>query len=219
MAFAALRHRREIVGAILAAGAALMIFVNALFLQHGPHPAPIFATRPAVKQVQPAVPLPPPAPKTAAENAQQQVIGSIQRELVRRGFYDGATDGVWGAKTDAALRDFLQAAGLKIDTQPNDALLRTISTSTVKAPERPAPPKEAPRDPIAQLLAPSKRVLAVQRALGDFGYGQIKPTGLYDPDTHAAIERFQRERRLPVNGDISDDLVRELSAVTGRPLE
>ena len=62
-------------------------------------------------------------------------------------------------------------------------------------------------------------MLAVQRALADFGYGQIKPTGLYDPDTHAAIERFERDRRLPVTGQVSDDLVRELSAVTGRPLE
>jgi peptidoglycan hydrolase-like protein with peptidoglycan-binding domain len=215
-----LMRRREIVGLVMAAGATLMIFVNALFLQHGPHPAPIFATRPAVKQVQPA-PAPLPAPKNAAENAQQQqLIANIQRELSRRGFYDGSSDGVWGARTDAALRDFLQAAGLKINAEPNEAMLRAISTSTVKAADARALPKDAaPNDPIAQLLAPSKRVLAIQRALADFGYGQIKPTGLYDPDTHAAIERFQRERRLPVTGDISDELVRELAAVTGRPLE
>ena len=74
-------------------------------------------------------------------------------------------------------------------------------------------------DPIAELIAPSKRVLAMQRALADFGYGQIKPTGIFDPDTQAAIEKFERDRRLPVTGQVSDPLVRELAAMTGRPLE
>ena len=37
-------------------------------------------------------------------------------------------------------------------------------------------------DPIAELIAPSQRVLAVQRALADFGYGQIKPTGVVGPE-------------------------------------
>ena len=34
-----------------------------------------------------------------------------------------------------------------------------------------------------------------------------------------AIERFERERRLPITGQISDRFTRELAAVTGRPLE
>ena len=62
-------------------------------------------------------------------------------------------------------------------------------------------------------------MLAVQRALADFGYGQIKPTGVEDADTRAAIEKFERSRQLPVTGTISDRLVRELAAMTGRPLE
>jgi hypothetical protein len=62
-------------------------------------------------------------------------------------------------------------------------------------------------------------VLAVQRALSDFGYGQIKPTGLFDMETKLAIERFERERKLPITGDISERVVRELAARTGRPLE
>jgi peptidoglycan hydrolase-like protein with peptidoglycan-binding domain len=62
-------------------------------------------------------------------------------------------------------------------------------------------------------------VTAVQRALADFGYGQIKLTGVFDPDTRAAIEKFERDHRLPVTGQISDRFVRELAAMTGRPLE
>ena len=69
------------------------------------------------------------------------------------------------------------------------------------------------------MIAPSKRVMAIQRALSDFGYGQIKPSGQFDPATKAAIEKFERDRKLPVTGQISDRLVRDLAATTGRPLE
>lgn len=198
------------------------IFANALFMQKGPHPAPIFATRPLLQR---DVVLPPRSPATqptpAAETANQarlQLIGNIQRELSRKGFYDAPADGIWGAKTDSAVRDFIQATGLKINPEPTDGLLRAIAAAKARPPSAVAASNAAP-DPIAKLIAPSNRVTAVQRALTDFGYGQIKPTGNFDPDTRAAIERFERDRRLPVTGQISDRLVRELAAMTGRPLE
>jgi hypothetical protein len=40
-----------------------------------------------------------------------------------------------------------------------------------------------------------------------------------DADTQTAIERFERERKLPITGQASDRIVRELAAMTGRPLE
>ena len=82
-----------------------------------------------------------------------------------------------------------------------------------------AAPAPARKDPIATLIAPTPRVLAIQHALSDFGYGQIKPTGIVDADTRAAIETFERSRRLPVDGKISDRFVRELAAMTGRSLQ
>jgi len=83
----------------------------------------------------------------------------------------------------------------------------------------PRPPQPVRNDPISAVLAPSKRVLALQRALAEYGYGQIKPTGFIDAETRAAIERFERERKLPVTGEASERLSRELAAVTGRPIE
>ena len=59
----------------------------------------------------------------------------------------------------------------------------------------------------------------MQRALSDYGYGQIKPSGILDDATSAAIEKFERERKLPVTGAVSDRLVRELSAMVGHPLQ
>ena len=59
----------------------------------------------------------------------------------------------------------------------------------------------------------------MQRALTEFGYGQLKPTGAVGADTQAAIARFERARHLPVTGQVSDRLVRELAAVTGRAID
>jgi hypothetical protein len=141
-------HPREFVGLVVAAAAAVAILVNALFLQHGPHPAPIFATRASAAQAKPG-----PVDKVALPESKPKTI------------------------------------------------------------------TQAHNDPIAELIAPSKRVLAIQRALAEFGYGQLRPTGLYDHDTSVAIEKFERNRGLPVDGQISERLVRELATMTGRRLD
>ena len=89
------------------------------------------------------------------------MVADIQRELTRHGFYDGAADGVYGPKTDAAIRDFEQAAGLRPSAEPNDMLLASIARSAIKA-------QPVRNDQIAALLAPNPRIVAVQRALDGF---------------------------------------------------
>jgi peptidoglycan hydrolase-like protein with peptidoglycan-binding domain len=216
-------HPREFVALVMGSAATFAIVVNALFLQKGPHPAPIFAARPLLQQEAVLPPRAPAAhPKTATDNASHartQLIVNIQRELTRKGFYDGPADGIWGAKTDAAVREFTHAAGVKIAPEASDGLLRAITASHARTQAASASADARPADPIAKLIAPNKRVTAVQRALADFGYGQIKPTGVFDPETRAAIEKFERDRRLPITGQISERFVRELAAMTGRPLE
>jgi peptidoglycan hydrolase-like protein with peptidoglycan-binding domain len=220
-------HPREFVAIVVATVATFTIFINALFLQKGPHPAPIFAAHPMLAREEAAIPpriqgVHPNAAVETSALARTQMIASIQRELTRKSFYDGPADGIWGAKTDIAVRDFAQAAGIKVNPEASDTLLRAITASHARAPTANAAnaaAAPAPADPIAQLIAPSKRVTAVQRALADFGYGQIKATGQFDPQTKAAIEKFEREKKLPIDGQISDRLVRELAAMTGRPLE
>jgi peptidoglycan hydrolase-like protein with peptidoglycan-binding domain len=219
-----MRRPRDSFAGAVAACAAVAILVNALFMQKGPHPAPIFANKPLPVTAPLTEPLAALIPRRAGEtkfdpagNARPRsdTIAEIQRELAKRGFYDGAPDGVYGPKTDAAIRDFEQAAGLRPSAEPNDVLLTTISRSQVKS--RPAAVPH--NDPIAALLAPSARIVGVQRALNDFGYGPIKATGVYDAETRASVERFEKARRRPVTGQINDQLVRDLASLTGRPLE
>jgi peptidoglycan hydrolase-like protein with peptidoglycan-binding domain len=161
-----------------------------------------------------------PAPEQTAPRPRNEVIADIQRELARRGFYDGAPDGVFGPKTNAAMRDFEQATGLRPGAEPNEVFLRAVMRSQVKAPQRAAASQPVATDPIGELIAPSsKRIFAVQRALTDFGYGQFRPNGTFGPETKQAIEQFERARKMPVTGQISPRLMRELAIVTGRELD
>jgi peptidoglycan hydrolase-like protein with peptidoglycan-binding domain len=228
---------RDAVGCVVGVSAAILILINGLFLQSGPHPAPMVKSSllpPATvaAKTDPVGTLPRPRPVAAAPIKAEpaapprpavETISDIQRELTRRGFYDGTIDGRYGPKTDAAIRDFEQATGLKPSPEPNEALLRAIKGSPGKPAKTTGSTGRTAQvvrnDPIGEILGPSKRVLAVQRALAEFGYAQIKPTGILDPETQAAIERFERERKLPITGNVSDRVTRELAAITGRPLE
>ena len=220
--------------------ATIALLINVLFLQSGSHPAPMFkgavgpvkpvlvtesasAPRPRPLQVAaPAAPTKVTAP--SAPRSPGEIINDIQRELARRGYYDGVIDGLYGPKTDAAIRDFEQAAGLKPSTEPNEAL-QAIMRSSAKLAKGTTGAMAAARstpvrnDSVIERPAASKRVIALQRALAEYGYGQIKPSGIVDPETQAAIEKFERERKLPITGQPSDRVVRELAAMTGRPLE
>jgi peptidoglycan hydrolase-like protein with peptidoglycan-binding domain len=215
-------HSRDSVAGLVAAVGVVVILVNALFLQLGPHPAPFFAAKPAPLVAPSFGPVVAMLPDRASQKVEvappsrprAELIADIQRELSKRGFYEGTADGVYGPRTDAAVRDFEQAAGLRASVEPTEALLATIAKSGVKV-----APGSSRKDPIAELLAPNKRLVAIQRALSDFGYGPIQPTGQHDAQTRAAIERFERARKRPVTGHVTEQLVRDLAAMTGRPLE
>jgi peptidoglycan hydrolase-like protein with peptidoglycan-binding domain len=91
----------------------------------------------------------------------------------------------------------------------------SVSSSVVRPPA-PIPVSSHPELPVN---AGQRRVAAVQRALTEYGYGQLKPTGTMGTDTQAAIQKFERERRLPLTGQMSERLVRELTAVIGHPID
>lgn len=100
--------------------------------------------------------------------------------------------------------------------KPAEPSVLARPTVTTMAPQ---PVAVRRNDPIADLIGPSPRIAAVQRALSDYGYGQVKPSGTLDGPTSAAIEKFEREHRLPVTGRISDRLLGQLAVLVGHPIE
>jgi Putative peptidoglycan binding domain len=198
---------KDTLAGAVALTAALAIIVNALFLQAGRHPSPLFATvLPAPKNVSEPQPAPKPAPAAVAP-AQQAV-----------------------AAPQAPGSPMPRPRPAEAETRPGDPLgnlVRSTSLPTTQAPTTQAPAAPRPPATIPQTTAPAKaepavssaRVAAVQRALTDYGYGQLKATGTVGADTQAAIQKFERERKLPLTGQVSDRLVRELGLATGRSFE
>jgi len=94
-----------------------------------------------------------------------------------------------------------------------------------------AVPASKPRDPIGDLIRtgepatpasksdPQRLVASGQRALTKLGYGPLKADGVMGAGTRQAIERFERDYRLPVTGEFTPRTVRELSANSGIPVE
>ena len=68
-------------------------------------------------------------------------------------------------------------------------------------------------------LEAQRHVAAAQRALSKLNYGPLKIDGVMGQETRQAIERFERERRLPVTGDLGSRTIRELSSQSGIRVE
>src|SRR5262249_30087412 len=102
-------------------------------------------------------------------------------------------------------------------------LVRATTASPLSGTAMAPPPSPAtvvrPPAPVPVPATGARRLAAVQRALSEYGYGQLKPTGAMTAETQAAIQNFERARKLPVTGQVSDRLVGELNAVIGRPIE
>jgi len=198
-----LHSPKDMVAGLLAAAAISAIVANALFLQAGRHPSPMFGTT-----APPAQPLPRPRPAEAA------AIRSIELTPADVKAADTRAEPKYEAKGEP-----------KPDVMSNLVVKTTAPTAPpVAAPPAAAPPAAVLRPPApipvaTPHTAAGRKIAAVQRALTEYGFGQLKPTGLIGADTQAAITKFERDRKLPVTGQMSDRLVKELSAMTGRPLD
>ena len=191
-----LHSPKDMVAGVLAFAAVSAIIVNALFLQAGRHPAPMFGSlvvMPAAGLVS-ASPLPRPRPVEADAAVSESRI--------------------------AEPRPAEKPAEPKA-ADPLTNLVKATSGAPAAASNIVRPPAPVPVSSRAETSANSgpRRVAAVQRALTEYGYGQLKPTGTVGSDTQAAIQKFERERKIPVTGQVSDRLVRELAAMIGHPID
>jgi hypothetical protein len=189
-----LHSPKDVVAGLLAFAAVSAIIANALFLQAGPHPAPMFPSLRAVGG---------PA-SVAASPASVNVLPRPRP-----------------AEADIVPPETRPVEPKPTESKAPDPLVNLMKTTTSPAVTRPPAPIPSPspsRTETTQSTG-SRRVVAVQRALTEYGYGQLKPSGTIGADTQAAIQKFERERKMPVTGQVSDRLVRELAVVIGHPIE
>lgn len=175
-------------GTLLVLATASAVGWNALAVQTGKHPAPLFGARPPQRVVA-AAPLPPARPPLALPS---------------------------GPSAPAAAKPPLRDLSVEI-TRSTEPAVR--------------PPAAAPRrDPIGDVIrgdqvSPAAKpdgqrgVTSAQKALIKLGYGPAKPDGVLGPATRQAIERFERDRRLPVTGELGSRTMRELAGQAGVAIE
>jgi hypothetical protein len=191
-----LHSPKDTVAGVLAFAAVAAIVANALFLQTGHHPAPMFGSvvvMPAAGLAS-ASPLPRPRPVEA--------------------------DATVSESRAAEAKPAEKPAEPKV-SDPLGNLVKATSASPVMSSNVLRPPAPIAVSSHAETSANSgpRRVAAVQRALTENGFGQLKPSGTVGSETQAAIQKFERERKMPVTGQISDRLVRELAAMIGHPID
>lgn len=193
-----LHSPKDTVAGLLAAAAICAILANALFLQAGRHPSPMFGSVVTLPAPQAAVvsPLPRPRPVELTARPAEAEPPEIRPVEVRGA--DPRSDSRSG------------------DSKNPDAMTNLVVKSA-GAPT--AAPAAVTRPPAPIPASGARRVAAVQRALTQYGYGQLKPDGAVGADTQTAISKFERDRKLPVTGQISDRLVKELTVMIGHPID
>ena len=201
---ALLHSPKDTVAALLAFAAAVAIIANALFLQHGPHPAPMFGSvvhiSPSPATVVSLLPRPRPAE-----------AGPAAYELQ------------WLEPRATGVRPVESHSSEPRSVDPLGNLVKATTTGSLSSATAAVPPTSVvppPPGPIPALqVTGSRKVAAVQRVLTEYGYGQLRANGTIGADTQAAIQKFERERKLPVTGQVSDRVVRELTAMIGHPID
>ena len=172
-------------GAIgMSAIVALAIMCNALIMQKGRHPAPLFGKSfmqgsNTISTLAARTPVPRPLP-TAAEASVSAAADVAPPPKV--------------AKHDLPAEPSTHDASTAVD--PIGRLLRDGAIVGAEA------------------TSDTKEVLGAQRALVKLGF-VLKPSGTLGPRTKKAIERFEKDRHLPIKGELTPRLVKILAAESG----
>jgi hypothetical protein len=209
-----LHSPKDMVAGALAFAAIMAIIANALFLQTGRHPSPMFGALVAIPPagLTPVSPLPRPRP-VEADATEPKAVEPRAAE----------PKAIESKAIESKAVESRAAEPKTVEPRAADPL-GSLVKATGAAPAAPAnvlrPPAPIPvaRNEVISGSG-SRKVAAVQRALTEYGYGQLKPTGTIGSDTQAAIQKFEREHKIPVTGQMSDRLVRELTAMIGKPID
>lgn len=214
-------------GTVVMGLTACLIVANALGLQPGRHPAPFFATRDLPDDMQ----LPEPDGRTGDLKIQEisTLVLDVQISLRKIGLYEGPLDGINGPATERAIRSYERKVGQVETGQANEALLALVlmhGDAPFEA-QTPVPRKKpgfsgtlasAPEQSSDPGIDADPKLLKVQKALSDLGYGPLKADGLMGLNTTTAIKRFELDRGLPITGEPGAKVIERLEMISGRKL-
>ena len=204
-----LRHPGGALGTLAGLGAAVYVCLNAVGFQDGRHPAPILPTVEAKASASKAAEARLAEPKSAEAKSAEAKSAEAK---------SGAVKSAEAKSVEAKPTPARPAPAREVRAEapaPRDPIADMIRSGETTASVTPKPSaKEAVRAETAKAdpLKPDPAVARAQRALAKLGYGPLKDDGLMGPGTKAAIERFERDRKLPVKGEAAGRTLRELTA-------
>jgi hypothetical protein len=223
-------------GVVLLLGIGGLAFVgvpmNALFLQDGRHPAPLFSARTLAPE-KPEVAEAPAASGHANQMDAARIEGQtakadadkadIASPAAKPGKSDAAALKAMLSKTDAGAptkaekkRDPI-AAMLGGGESPAKSKAPPSSHAQTQAAPVPAQaPKVQTQAAKPQNQAQSENVVSAQRALQRLGY-VVRPDGVVSPGTRQAIEKFERDNGLPAKGELTPKIARLLATRAAAP--
>ena len=117
-------------------------------------------------------------------------VHALQDRLSTVGYDAGTTDGVFGPKTDSAVRSFQSTMGMTVDglvgRQTKTALVGLSHTDDTNA--------------ILSVGSRGEAVRMLQQKLSDQGFKAGSPDGIFGPHTLRAVVSFQQHHQLWVDG-------------------
>lgn len=217
---AAARRPAVLLAGIAILGGAGVFAWNATMKQTARHPAPLFAeAKPVAAKAEPA---------RRAEPASPQTTGATRPDVPLPPSRQGGPDAIGSIiRTSEGPARAAEARPRPAEARPKQAEAKKPADkkpAEVKktAEAKPAAAKHAEAKPKAAGPAgdkPAPRVVSAQKALAKLGYGPIATDGLFGSNTRLAIEKFERDRKLPVTGALGPNTVKQLASRSGISIE
>jgi peptidoglycan hydrolase-like protein with peptidoglycan-binding domain len=139
-------------------------------------------------------------------------VEEVQRNLLKTGDYQGMVDGVQGKRTRTAIESYQRNAGLAVDGEITPELIDHIHYTQQIAAAADFTGSIAPVNIDPGAVADLRQV---QTGLAELGYAPGEITGEISDATRAAILQFEKDRGLEQDGEVSAELLAEISKMSG----
>jgi peptidoglycan hydrolase-like protein with peptidoglycan-binding domain len=141
-------------------------------------------------------------------------VEALQRQLQDLNFFGGQANGIYGEDTVAAVREFQRFSRLTDDGVAGPDTFQELNRYSYGGTGNNPPAATFYDSSFSSAAAPASQgtdlVVQVQRSLRDRGYYRGSIDGLDGPETQRAVERFQRDRGLRVDGVIGQETLSAL---------
>ena len=145
-------------------------------------------------------------------------VVNLQKSLKKVGFDPGVIDGIFGSKTEAAVKQFQAGNGLLVDGKVGPNTKAALCSALGSAPDR----SDATCDTTSTVIVNGARgdpVVNLQKSLKKVGFDPGVIDGIFGSKTEAAVKQFQAGNGLLVDGKVGPNTKAALcSALNSLPV-